>query len=146
VTLRPTRKLANLDSLKRGDIVIADFPFEDAKTDDDFKERRAVILGRSDARSFACCMVTKNSGAKDSIPLGNSDLSSGRLAYDPSFIRPNKIQTLSYSNIDENQGKIGSLKEETLKKVMETAMKVLTEEVSLSAMSSTFARPQKRIR
>lgn len=146
MTPLPTRKSANLDDLKRGDIVIADFPFENAKTDDDSKERRAIILGRSDARSFACCMVTKSSGAQDAMPLGNSDLSSGRLGYDPSFIRPKKIQTISYSNIDQIQGKVGSIKEDTLKKVMESAIKVLTEEVSISRTSPALVRPPKRIR
>jgi mRNA-degrading endonuclease toxin of MazEF toxin-antitoxin module len=143
VPLSSTQNSCNLDNLKRGDIIIAEFPFENPESDDDYKERRAVILGRSDQRSFVLCMITSSSGAKDAIPLGNSDLSSGMLGAKASFIRPNKIQTISYSNIDI-QGKVGSIKEDTMEKVMKKVTNIFLDEVSLSASSPVFERPQKK--
>jgi mRNA-degrading endonuclease toxin of MazEF toxin-antitoxin module len=139
-----TSKPSNLDNLKRGDIIIVDFPFENPKDDGDYKKRMAVILGRSDKGAFVLCMITGSSGAQYAIPLSNSDLSSGVLGK-ASFVRPNKIQTISYLNIDP-QGKFGSLKEETLKKIMEKVTSIFLDDVSLSASSPVFERPKKRIR
>ena len=130
------------NNLKRGDIVIADFPYDN---EEGSKDRRAVILGRSDASSFLLCMITKNSIASDAIPLGNSDLSFGRLGYDPSYIRPKKIQTLRYELVD-NKGKVGSLKEKILEKVMKSTMSAFTDEVSLTSTPRALERPKKRVR
>jgi hypothetical protein len=147
----PTRiPPVNLDDLKRGDFIWAEFPYEDKN---ESKFRPVLILARSDATSLIVCRITSSSGAPKAILLNGSDLVIGALPKSgPSYIRPNKIQTVSYAVISKddkdsrlvNLNHYGSVNSKVIEKVMQVSMQLFTDKVQIQSM--TFERPKKRIR
>jgi hypothetical protein len=148
----PTRiSPVKLTDLKRGDFIWVEFPYED---EDNSKPRPAFILGRSDAMSLIVCQITSSPGAPKAILLNGSDLTSGTLPKSgPSYIRPNKIQTVSHKLISKDaknscfvdMNRYGSVNSKIIEKVMEVAKKLFDDDVQIQPVA--LQRPPKtRIR
>jgi mRNA-degrading endonuclease toxin of MazEF toxin-antitoxin module len=148
----PTRIIpVKLIDLKRGDFIWVEFPYEDQ---DKSKHRPVLILGRSDATSLIVCSITSSSGAAKAMLLNGSDLVSGTLPKSgPSYIRPNKIQTVSHELISKNardnrfvdMNRYGLVNSKIIVKVMEVVTQLFIDDVPIQPMA--FERPAKtRIR
>lgn len=137
--------MTDVGHIKKGDVVCVPFPFDDKQEGSSKlkeKDRPAVVLFQSDKDSFVLCPITKQPHREDKIPLNGKDLDTGRIDYDPSFIRPNIITTVMKNLIRK---KIGTLKPEKLEEVVNKVKEFLDKQPEEAPVPKPFERV-KRIR
>lgn len=93
------------------DIILIPFPYSDLSQ---IKKRPALIISSSEYNSFnedvICCAITSNPAEyKGSVEINNEDLEDGFLIQ-KSRIKPNKIFTLSQTNIIKTVGRLNIAK------------------------------------
>ncbi len=102
-----------------GSIVLIPFPFSDLSQS---KLRPTVILANAGRGDWVLCQVTSKAYADpQAIQLNDSDFSSGSLKV-VSYARPSKLFTASSNLI---VAKVGELKQETIKKIIDAVIKLL---------------------
>lgn len=107
-----------------GQVVLVPFPFSDLSR---AKMRPAVVLAEAGRDDWILCQVTSNPyGDVKSIPLAESDFQSGSLRV-TSYARTGKLFTANASLVAET---IGSLKKETIKKLIASIVEILEAGVS----------------
>ncbi len=110
-----------MEKLVKGDVVVVPFPFSDITT---VKKRPALVATNLAGEDLILCQITSMSRLDNySIGLSNEHFKSGSLDY-TSIIRPNKLFTADRAIISY---KIGSIKENKVKEVEETIVKIFTE-------------------
>lgn len=110
-----------MERFVRGDIVAAHFPFSDLKS---IIKRPALVLANLEGEDIILCQITKiERKDRTKIELNATDLKSGNLKL-KSFIRPSRLFTLEKSLI---LYKIGALKENKLKEVVESLIKIFNQ-------------------
>lgn len=107
-----------MEEFVKGDVVVIPFPFTNLSAS---KKRPALILARLQGDDLILCQITGKERIDNySINLEDSDFKKGNLNAS-SIIRPNKLVTAEKSIINY---KIGSLKTEKLKEVMDVVIKI----------------------
>ncbi len=110
-----------MEEFVKGDVVVIPFPFTDLSAS---KKRPSLVLAKLQGDDLILCQITgKERNDKYSISLENSDFKKGSLNAS-SVIRPNKLVTADKSIINY---KIGSLKTEKLKEVLDLIFKIFKE-------------------
>ena len=110
-----------MEKLVRGDIVVFPFPFSDLSS---YKKRPALVLAVLEGNDLILCQITSEARYdKYAIVLKESDFKQGKLNV-VSMIRPNRLFTAEKSIISY---KIGSLKENKLKNVMNKLIEIFKE-------------------
>lgn len=144
----------NVGHIKKGDIVYIPFPLdskenigiEQSKNFEndprETKERLGFILWKTED-SFVVCAITSKPHREHKIELRGKDLSSGEISYDPSFIRPNIIQTIPKSFI---RRRAGTVKPEKLKEVIDKVKEFLDLEPELETVPKALERVNRRLR
>jgi mRNA interferase MazF len=107
-----------METFVKGDIVVFPFPFSDLT---EAKRRPAAILATLEGEDLIVCQITSSRSDKYSISLEDKDFKQGSLKQS-SFIRPNRIFTISKSAVNY---KIGSLKHEKLRDILEKLISIL---------------------
>lgn len=147
----------DIGHIKKGDVVYVPFPLDDldkdkskeiAQTEQDVeprekKDRPALVLWRAETNSFTVCAITSKPYRENKIQLSGRDLDSGKIDYDPSFIRPNIITTLPKKYL---RRKVGTLKPEKLREVIDKFKELLDAEPEEAPVPKAFERARKRIR
>lgn len=148
----------DIGHIKKGDIVYVPFPLnpkgskENIQTEQDenfesdpreTKERPGLVLWRAETDSFTVCAITSKPYREHKIELHGRDLDSGKIGYDPSFIRPNIIATVHRSDI---RRKLGTLKPQKLEEVIDKVKKLLDAEPEEAPVTKALERTKKRIR
>lgn len=103
----------------KGEVVVFPFPFSDLSVT---KRRPALVLADIRGDDLILCMITKSSRDSDSLPLADSDFSSGRLNQ-VSNIRVNRLFT---GNANLVYYSAGQLKPAKLKEAIEKLVNILT--------------------
>ena len=105
----------------KGDVVVVPFPFSDLTQT---KRRPALVISTlEESNDLILCQITsKNIKDNISISLNNEDFQEGSLKQ-PSNIRPNRIFTADSNLI---LYRIGNIKEEKLKEVIEKIIEVIS--------------------
>lgn len=103
--------MTNGMNIEQRDILLIPFPYSDMSQE---KKRPVLILSNREHNRYnadvICCAITSNPRQyENSIELRNGDLESGSLNMD-SRIKPNKIFTLSKSNVIKKLGKVNKTK------------------------------------
>jgi mRNA interferase MazF len=141
--------------IKKGDVVYIPFPLSRSatpKTDDldtqegdprEKKDRPVVVLFRAEVDSFTVCAITKQPHREHKIELHGKDLDSGKIDYEPSFIRPNIVTTIERCHI---RRKMGTLKPDKLKEVIDKVKDLLDADPEDAPVSKAFERAKRRIR
>jgi len=106
-----------MEGFVKGDIVIMAFPFSDFSQS---KKRPALVLASLGGEDVVVCQIT-SSIAERAIPLAAKDFEDGSLSRD-SFIRPDKLFTVSSSLISYKAGK---LKKEKLNAVLDKTVEII---------------------
>ena len=89
--------------IRRGDVILIDFPFSDLTTR---KRRPAVVLADAGRGDWVLCQVTSNAQADPSaIRLDAADFSSGGLSH-VSFVRPLKLVTANRRVFHRRMGRL----------------------------------------
>jgi len=102
-----------------GEVVVLEFPFSDLMS---FKRRPALIIKIPKGEDLIICQITATSQEKSlEIPIFNKDFSRGGLKKN-SFVRIDKITTIKNTRI---KYKIGSLKQEKFKSILEKLCNLL---------------------
>jgi len=110
-----------MEEFMKGDVVVVSFPFTDLTAS---KKRPALVLARLQGDDLIVCQITgKERIDKYSIDLENSDFKKGSLDVS-SILRPNRLVTASKRII---QYKIGSLKDNKLKEVINKLIEIFKE-------------------
>ena len=110
-----------MERFVKGDIVVFPFPFSDLRA---YKKRPALVLAVLERNDLILCQVTSEARYdKYAIELKDHDFKQGKLRF-ISMIRPNRIFTVERSIINY---KVGSLKNEKLKEVIEMIIKIFNE-------------------
>jgi len=110
-----------MESLSIGQVVLATFPFSGLTA---AKLRPCLIIGLVEFNDVLLCQITsKNYGSRKAIALTRSDFIQGKLVRD-SFIRPNKIATLSKSRIKQTLGTINDNKLDEVKQGLKRILKI----------------------
>jgi len=107
-----------MEEFVKGDVVVIPFPFSDLSGN---KKRPALILADLEGDDVIVCQITSSRFDKQSINLEEKDFSSGSLQQS-SFIRPNKLFTISKSLMNY---KIGAIKTAKLNDVLDKIIKML---------------------
>lgn len=109
-----------------GKVVLVPFPFSNLSST---KVRPAVILADAARGDWILCQITsKPFGDPITVAIGLDDFANGSLQI-PSYARPTKLFTFSESTF---RGHIGTLKPSVFATVIETVVRVLTQNHSLS--------------
>src|SRR3989344_1712813 len=107
-----------MERLVKGDIVVFPFPFSDLSA---YKKRPALVLSVLEGSDLILCQITSEARYdKYAIELKETDFKQGKLNV-ISMIRPNRLFTAEKSIINY---KIGSLKNDKLKEVVEIIIKI----------------------
>ena len=110
-----------MERLVKGDVVVLPFPFSDLSA---YKKRPALILSTLEGDDLILCQITSEARYdKYAIDLRESNFKEGKLNVS-SMIRPNRLFTAEKSIINY---KIGSLKSEKLKEVIDIVIKIFKE-------------------
>jgi len=110
-----------MEEFMKGDVVVVPFPFTDLSAS---KKRPALVIAKLQGDDLILCQISgKERSDKYSINLENSDFKEGNLDVS-SIIRPNRLVTAEISIISY---KIGYLKTEKLKEVMDIINKIFKE-------------------
>ena len=103
----------------KGDVVVIPFPFSDLTGS---KRRPAFVVANLKGDDLILCQITsKNIKDEYSIEIRDEDFVEGNLKQ-PSNVRPNKIFT---ADKDIILYRIGSLKRDKVKEIIETIVKIL---------------------
>lgn len=103
----------------KGDIVIVPFPFSDLSQ---AKRRPALVVANSIGDDLILCQITSKTFTDNyAVAIANADFVNGSLNRD-SNIRPNRLFTADRNII---LYKVGKLKEEKVKKVIEKIINIL---------------------
>ena len=106
-------------AFRRTSVVLVDFPFSDLS---DSKLRPAIVLAEAGRGDLILCQITSNAFADaTAIEITNTDFTLGSLRR-ASFVRPNKLFTGHESLVNR---RVGTLKEETLQKIVESVTDIL---------------------
>lgn len=109
-----------MEKLVKRDIVVLPFPFSDLSAS---KKRPAIVVATLQGDDIICCQITSEARFDDySVILNTTDFNRGSLQQ-ISMIRPNRIFTADKSIISY---KAGTLKEEKMKEVENTLIKIFT--------------------
>lgn len=105
----------------RGDIVVLLFPFSDLSSS---KKRPAVVAANISGNDLILVQITSAASRRDkyAINLEAEDFQEGKL-HVSSIIRPNKLFTADISII---KSRIGKLKENKLKELQNSLIKIFT--------------------
>lgn len=148
----------NIGHIKKGDVVYLPFPIDTKESEEnkkveqdtnfendprETKERLGLILWKAEVNNFAACAITSKAHRENKIELHGRDLDSGKIGYDPSYIRPNIIQTI---NISQIRRKVGTVKPEKLKEVIDKVKEFLDAEPEEAPTSKVFERAKRKIR
>jgi mRNA interferase MazF len=106
-----------MEGFVRGDVVILAFPFSDFSQS---KKRPALVLASLGGEDIIVCQITSTI-AERAIPLAAKDFEAGSLSRE-SFIRPDKLFTISSSLINYKAGK---LKKEKLNAVLDKTAEII---------------------
>ena len=108
-----------METFTAGSVVLIHFPFSDlSKT----KLRPAVVLASLKFDDYILCQITSSAYTDTkSILLTDTDFKQGTLSRE-SFARPSKLFTANREIISQ---KIGSLADQSLKKILLTLVKIL---------------------
>ena len=110
-----------MEKFVKGEIVVIPFPFSDLTSS---KKRPALILADLEGDDLILCQITSEARFdKYSIELKDTDFKQGKLNV-KSMIRPNRLFTADKSLINY---KVGSLKDEKLKEVVDIMIKIFRE-------------------
>ena len=108
-----------MGSFVKGEVVVFPFPFSDLS---DSKRRPALVLADLSGDDLILCMITKSARDSDSIPVSDTDFSSGKLNQ-LSNIRPNRLFTGNASLIYYSAGQ---LKPRKVKQVIDKLIDIFT--------------------
>ncbi|MBI4152328.1 type II toxin-antitoxin system PemK/MazF family toxin [Candidatus Woesearchaeota archaeon] len=110
-----------METLVRGDVVVLLFPFSDLSSS---RKRPAVVVANLTGDDLILAQITTASARSDeyAVPLGTHDFQTERLIVS-SLVRPNKIFTADVSIISS---KIGKLKENKIKEIQNSLVKIFT--------------------
>ena len=108
-----------MGSFVKGEVVVFPFPFSDLS---DTKRRPALVLADLSGDDLILCMITKSSRDRDSIPVADTDFSSGQLNQ-VSNIRANRLFTGNGSLIYYSAGQLKAAK---VKEVVDKLIHILT--------------------
>lgn len=108
-----------MGSFVKGEVVVFPFPFSDLS---DSKRRPALVLADLSGDDLVLCMITKSSRDSDSIPISDTDFSSGKLNQ-PSSVRPNRLFTGDANLAFYSAGR---LKPSKVKEVVDKLIEILT--------------------
>lgn len=112
-----------MEELVKGDIIVIPFPFADLMG---FKKRPALVLAKLQGNDIILCQITgKRRFDKYSVSLGDFDFRKGSLSVS-SMIRPNRLFTADGSLTEY---KIGSLKDNKTKEVIERLAKIFNQQI-----------------
>lgn len=110
-----------MERLVKGDVIVLEFPFSDLTT---YKRRPALIIKVPRGEDVIICQITAESQEKNvEILIKNNELVKGELKRD-SYARIDKITTIKKTRI---KYKIGSLKPEKFKEIIERVISFLKE-------------------
>ena len=102
------------------DVVVLPFPFTDLSQS---KKRPALVITDLVGDDLILCQITsKRKSDKYSISLSNTDFKKGSLRGEKNNIRPNRIFTADRHII---LYKVGSIKKEKMKKVINKIIKII---------------------
>ena len=88
-----------------GSVVLIKFPFSNFKS---YKLRPALVVGLAEKGDLIVCQITSNAGASErAVGINKADFKSGNLPIE-SFIRPDKLFTVSDSLISKVAGVVSS--------------------------------------
>jgi PemK-like protein. len=95
---------ADMPIYQTGDVVYAFFPYEEDA--EDGKDRTTLVLIPDlPAQSALVCMITHVKNRFDTcIPITNEDMMTGKLQYNPSYVRPYRVATISNQDIRRREG------------------------------------------
>ena len=87
-----------------GSVVLIKFPYSNFKS---YKLRPALVVGLAEMGDLIVCQITSNAAiSKLAVGISDSDFKSGRLPA-KSFIRPDKLFTISGSLVATKIGVVG---------------------------------------
>ena len=110
-----------MERLSIGQVVLATFPFSDLTVS---KNRPCLVIGISDFDDVLLCQITSNEyGSKKTISLLKVDFTQGEIVHD-SFVRPNKIATISSNRIIRILGTINNNKLNEIKQSLKTILEI----------------------
>lgn len=157
----------DIGHIKKGDVVYVPFPLDEVDTYEQNpnndgalsneetalqirrgdprkkKDRPTVVLWQTQTDSFTVCAITSNSYREHKIELSGRDLDSGKISYEPSYIRPDIITTVHRKFIRK---KVGTLKSEKLKEVINKVKELLDAEPEEAPVAKAFKRPRRGAR
>ena len=110
-----------MEGFVKGDIVATLFPFSDLKS---IIKRPALVLANLGGNDVILCQITKKERPdRNKLELNPNDIIGGNLKL-KSFIRPSKLFTIDESLI---LYKIGTLRDNKLKDVIDTLIKIFSQ-------------------
>ncbi|MEK6912946.1 MAG: type II toxin-antitoxin system PemK/MazF family toxin [Nanoarchaeota archaeon] len=110
-----------MEGFVRGDVVVLDFPFSDLTQ---FKRRPALVLKVPKGEDLIICQITAKPQEKSvEVPLNSKDFITGGLKKD-SYVRIDKITSIKSTRV---KYKIGSLKVEKFKEILDSIVSFLKE-------------------
>jgi mRNA interferase MazF len=122
---------------KKGDVVNSPFPFsEDVE---ETKNRYVLVLAEPRKGEFICIYMTTKSHRDGAIEVLKKDYKiCNKVDYDPSFIDPGKVATISSKLFTTTYG---TLKDEIIERVVDSLVDILKKTPQLPQTSPTFERP-----
>jgi mRNA interferase MazF len=122
---------------KKGDVVNSPFPFsEDVE---ETKDRHVLVLAEPRKGEFLCIYMTTKSHRDGAIEVLKKDYKiCHQVGYDPSFIDPGKVATISSQLFTTTYG---TLKDEIVDRVVESLVDLLKKPPQIPQTSPTFERP-----
>jgi len=91
----------------KGEVVVLPFPFSNLGG---HKVRPALVVANLTGNDMILCMITTQARDPDSVPLSNSDFTSGNLPADPCNIRPNRLFTGEDTIVIKSRGHVSTSK------------------------------------
>jgi mRNA interferase MazF len=122
---------------KKGDVVNSPFPF--SEDIEELKNRHVLVLAEPRKGEFLCVYMTTKSHRDGAIEVLKKDYKTcNRVDYDPSFIDPGKVATISSELFTTTYG---TLKDEIVNRVVESLVDLLRKPPQTPQTSPALERP-----